>query len=443
MRFTKKLSRIAFPIIVLLKDDRADFAQQERLDLRYWTMGKVPNWECLFVSREKGLFLSLHVDDIKMARKTQHLDPMWKILMKEVDLGEPTSVLWPCLFGLHFKRMQNKQRYCGQLQRFVWIQDFSWRVEKLLQSEESEANISSSEKRWNWFKYDVHVQWYYMVNSTKWRKLRTEFNKGCNLCQKVSMVISGTWLWTKWYGTHVNKPNGEWNRVAAIMMINFAQSGHPVFEATSPLERGELKRKGGGKKTIHNNGSEETVELILRTVFLSIGSVSTEQSQICATNDIQIMLKIKSVNRWWHRLRVPTQTPHLRAQHHRQRETLLQDYFKKFAELLEKQKLSKLCKDAGFLKKIPKGWGFADSMSRMHVWRHKKYTRSPSRATGPWSPRKNRASMMADISAVLLDWVLAPVNARWASVVMTRPNKTSILPWRDHATALHPACVSP
>ena len=33
-----KLSQIAFPIIVLLKDDRADFAQIERLDLPYWTM---------------------------------------------------------------------------------------------------------------------------------------------------------------------------------------------------------------------------------------------------------------------------------------------------------------------------------------------------------------------------------------------------------------------
>ena len=64
----------------------------------------------------------------------------------------------------------------------------------------------------------------------------------------------------KLYGTHVTKPNGEWNRVAEIMMINFAESGHPIFQASSPLERGVLKSKGGGKKTIHYNGSEETVE---------------------------------------------------------------------------------------------------------------------------------------------------------------------------------------
>ena len=45
---------------------------------------KVPNWECLFVHRDKGLFLSVFVDDINM-------DPMWKVLNKYVDLGEPTS----------------------------------------------------------------------------------------------------------------------------------------------------------------------------------------------------------------------------------------------------------------------------------------------------------------------------------------------------------------
>ena len=49
---------------------------------------KIPNWECLFVHREKGLLLSVYVDDIKLAGKKQNLDPMWKVLNKEVDLGD-------------------------------------------------------------------------------------------------------------------------------------------------------------------------------------------------------------------------------------------------------------------------------------------------------------------------------------------------------------------
>ena len=66
--------------------------QFEKILLKYgWE--KIPNWECLFVHREKRLFLSVYVDDIKLAGKKQNLDPMWKLLNKEVDLGEPTSFL--------------------------------------------------------------------------------------------------------------------------------------------------------------------------------------------------------------------------------------------------------------------------------------------------------------------------------------------------------------
>ena len=43
--------------------------------------------------RDKGLFLSVYVDDVRLAGKTQNIDPMWRVLNKEVDLGEPTSFL--------------------------------------------------------------------------------------------------------------------------------------------------------------------------------------------------------------------------------------------------------------------------------------------------------------------------------------------------------------
>ena len=35
----------------------------------------------------------MYVDDIKLAGKKQNIDPMWKVLNKEVDLGEPTPFL--------------------------------------------------------------------------------------------------------------------------------------------------------------------------------------------------------------------------------------------------------------------------------------------------------------------------------------------------------------
>ena len=54
---------------------------------------KVSNWECLLTHREKGLFLSVYVDGIKLDGKKQDIDPLWQVLNTEVDLGEPTSFL--------------------------------------------------------------------------------------------------------------------------------------------------------------------------------------------------------------------------------------------------------------------------------------------------------------------------------------------------------------
>ena len=63
--------------------------QFEKIPLKYgWE--KVPNWECFFVHREKGPFLSVYVDEMKLAGKKQNINPTWKILMKDVDLGETT-----------------------------------------------------------------------------------------------------------------------------------------------------------------------------------------------------------------------------------------------------------------------------------------------------------------------------------------------------------------
>ena len=45
----------------------------------------------------------------------------------------------------------------------------------------------------------------------------------------------------KWYSICDSKPQGEGDSVAELMMIKFAESGHPLFRATSPLSRQTLK----------------------------------------------------------------------------------------------------------------------------------------------------------------------------------------------------------
>ena len=40
-----------------------------------------------------------------MAGKKLNINPTWKVLMKDVDLEEPTSLLDLVFFGLHSRRM--------------------------------------------------------------------------------------------------------------------------------------------------------------------------------------------------------------------------------------------------------------------------------------------------------------------------------------------------
>ena len=56
--------------------------------------------------------------------------------------------------------------------------------------------------------------------------------------------------------THDSKAQGEWLRVAGLMMIKFSESKHPVFRS-----------KGGGKLSIHFCADEGTIETFFRTII--------------------------------------------------------------------------------------------------------------------------------------------------------------------------------
>ena len=86
---------------------------------------KVLDWECFFVHHQKGSLLSVYVDDIKLAGKKQNLDPLWKKLNKQVDLGQPTSFLDHVYLDCTQRQCEAQQRYCGQLQNHVRIANFS------------------------------------------------------------------------------------------------------------------------------------------------------------------------------------------------------------------------------------------------------------------------------------------------------------------------------
>ena len=77
----------------------------------------------------------------------------------------------------------------------------------------------------------------------------------------------------KWYSISEDSPQGEWDKMAEKMILEFAESGHPVFRATSPLSRGQLKSKGGGKLSTHCCATQETIEAIFR-IIVSVNQLS-------------------------------------------------------------------------------------------------------------------------------------------------------------------------
>ena len=76
----------------------------------------------------------------------------------------------------------------------------------------------------------------------------------------------------KWYSAE-NSPQGAWGNIAEEMLLEFAETEHPTFRATTPLSRGILKSKGRGKLSIHFAADEHTIDTIFR-IILSVNQLS-------------------------------------------------------------------------------------------------------------------------------------------------------------------------
>ena len=82
-------------------------------------------------------------------------------------------------------------------------------------------------------------------------------------------------LQRKWYSISEYCPQGEWDKMAELMLLEFAESRHPIFRAPSPLSRGRPKSKGNGKLSMHCCADLETIETFAKS-FLQISSVFTD-----------------------------------------------------------------------------------------------------------------------------------------------------------------------
>ena len=203
-----------------------------------------------------------------------------------------------------------------------------------------------------------------MFNDVLWGSEDNE--RECDLSANLVSIYakrfsSGRWSFLgpasekKWYSTHGTRPQGEWDRVAELMMLKFGESGHPVFRATSPLSRGTLKSKGCGKLSIHFCADGDTIETVFRTIIsvnqLSIyGAVSDlrDEYRICQARTGRPVLAGQSDPLFEPAsllMTIPTPPTEDPAQ-----EDPLQKYQELVERLSHQNRVINICTDAGFLK---------------------------------------------------------------------------------------------
>ena len=182
----------------------------------------------------------------------------------------------------------------------------------------------------------VVVQWHYMVIWRQWTGMYCQCHACVCICQKIP---PGRWSFLglgsekKWYSTYIDRPRGEWGRVAELIIIKFWECGHPVFRATRTLQS-----RGGGKLSIHFCAElmDKRFKLFFAQLFLLISSVSTEQSQICVMNTV--LVKQERGDKCW--------------------QDNLTHCSNEFEKLSQQDGLSKFCTDAGFLTTVEVGQYF-------------------------------------------------------------------------------------
>ena len=167
----------------------------------------------------------------------------------------------------------------------------------------------------------------------------------------------------KWYSISEDSPQREWDTTGEKMMLEFAESGHPIFRAASPLFRGQLKSKGPGKLSIHCAADLETIETIFRTI-VSVNQLSLYGAiaEICEEYESlhermgQPVVGGQSSSSFVPSV-IKTEVP-LDCDDPVNQDLLLQQYGERIEKLSQQDNLSKFCMDAGFLNVVEIGQYF-------------------------------------------------------------------------------------
>ena len=164
----------------------------------------------------------------------------------------------------------------------------------------------------------------------------------------------------KWYSSE-NSPQGAWDNIAEQMLLKFAERGHPIFRATTPLSRGQLKSKGRGKLSIHFTADQDTGDTIYRiilsvyqlSVYGTVAAICEEFEDHQGRTGEPVILVGQSIVLG----EVKAETP-LHDEDPMNDQIIWQQYIQQVELLSPENKVSKFCKEAGFMRVVEVGQYF-------------------------------------------------------------------------------------
>ena len=164
----------------------------------------------------------------------------------------------------------------------------------------------------------------------------------------------------KWCSAE-NGPQGAWDNIAEQMLLEFAESGHPTFRATTPLSRGILRSKGRGKLSIHFTADYPTIQTVFRIIIsanqLSIfGAVATKCEEFETHQDgsgERDVLMGQSIVLGEIKAEIPLQNEN--SSYH---QIIWQQYMERIESLSPESKVSRFCMEAGFMRVVEVGQYF-------------------------------------------------------------------------------------
>ena len=117
------------------------------------------------------------------------------------------------------------------------------------------------------FYFYVDVQRHFLWNKRQWTRKSVKRSTRIFVCKKIwsrTMVIHWSWFRKEEVFYERRQSTRNLGQIGGKMLIEFEESGHPTFRATTPLARCFLKSKGHGKLSIHFATVQETIETLFR-----------------------------------------------------------------------------------------------------------------------------------------------------------------------------------